>query len=85
MAPAIAATTVNASQINAMTENGIMAFTVTSFPSFSYAASGVLAAAGTECDGTPRGVLRFRNMRRPAEMRSGRNITDPPQRADLLW
>jgi hypothetical protein len=30
MAPAIAATTVNPSQINAKTENGIMAFTVTS-------------------------------------------------------
>jgi hypothetical protein len=33
MAPAIAATTVNPSQINAKAENGIMAFTVTSFPS----------------------------------------------------
>jgi hypothetical protein len=33
MAPAIAATTVNPSQINAKMENGIMAFTVTSFPS----------------------------------------------------
>ena len=33
MPPAIAAATVNTSQINAMTENGIMAFTVTSFPS----------------------------------------------------
>ena len=34
MPPAIAAATVNTSQINAMTENGIMAFTVTSFRSF---------------------------------------------------
>ena len=34
MPPAIAAATVNPSQSNAMTENGIMAFTVTSFPSF---------------------------------------------------
>ena len=34
MPPAIAAATVNTSQINAMMENGIMAFTVTSFPSF---------------------------------------------------
>jgi hypothetical protein len=32
MLPAIAATTVNPSQINAKMENGIMAFTVTSFP-----------------------------------------------------
>jgi hypothetical protein len=34
MPPAIAAATVNTSQINAMTVNGIMAFTVTSFPFF---------------------------------------------------
>jgi hypothetical protein len=34
MPPAIAAATVNTSQINAMTVNGIMAFKVTSFPSF---------------------------------------------------
>jgi hypothetical protein len=34
MPPAIAAATVNTSQINAMTVNGIMAFTVTFFPSF---------------------------------------------------
>jgi hypothetical protein len=33
MPPAIAAATVSPSQINAMIENGIMAFTVTSFPS----------------------------------------------------
>jgi hypothetical protein len=33
MAPAIAAATVNTSQINTKMENGIMAFTVTSFPS----------------------------------------------------
>jgi hypothetical protein len=33
MPPAIAAATVNPSQINAMTENDIMAFTMTSFPS----------------------------------------------------
>ncbi len=38
MAPAIAATTVNPSQINAKTENGIMAFTGTSFPFSSCAA-----------------------------------------------
>ena len=34
MPPAIAAPTVNTSQSNAKTENGIMAFTATSFPSF---------------------------------------------------
>jgi hypothetical protein len=33
MLPAIAAATVNPSQINTKMENGIMAFTVTSFPS----------------------------------------------------
>jgi hypothetical protein len=33
MLPAIAAATVNPSQINAKMENGIMVFTVTSFPS----------------------------------------------------
>jgi hypothetical protein len=33
MPPAIAAATVNPSQNNAMMENGIMAFTVTFFPS----------------------------------------------------
>jgi hypothetical protein len=33
MTPAIAAATVSPSQINTMTENGIMAFTVTCFPS----------------------------------------------------
>lgn len=32
MPPAIAAATVNPSQSNTMMENGIMAFTVTSFP-----------------------------------------------------
>ena len=34
MPPAIAAATVGTSQSNAKMENGIMAFTVTSFPSF---------------------------------------------------
>jgi|HubBroStandDraft_3_1064219.scaffolds.fasta_scaffold429906_1 hypothetical protein len=33
MTPAIAAATVSPSQINTMMENGIMGFTVTSFPS----------------------------------------------------
>jgi hypothetical protein len=71
MPPAIAAATVNPSQMPAITWNPIMAFTATSVPRSSYAARGVLAAAGTKYNATPRGVLRFCNM------------TEPPQRTDL--
>jgi len=71
MPPAIAAATVNPSQMSAITWNPIMAFTVTSVPRSSWAARGVLAAAGTKYNATLRGGLRFCNM------------TDPPQRTDL--
>ena len=47
MPPAIAAATVNPSQMSAITWNPIMAFMVTSVPRSSCAARGVLAAAGT--------------------------------------
>ena len=56
MPPAIAAATVNTSQMPAMTWNPIMAFTVTSVPCSGCAARGVLAAAGPEYHATPRGV-----------------------------
>ena len=56
MPPAIAAATVNPSQMSAITWNPIMAFTVTSVPRSSWAARGVLAAAGPEYHATPRGV-----------------------------
>ena len=65
MPPAIAAATVNPSQMSAITWNPIMAFTVTSVPRSSWAARGVLAAAGTKYNATPRGVLRFCNMTDP--------------------
>jgi hypothetical protein len=83
MTAAIAAPTVNTSQNNAKMENGIMGFTTAiSFPFSSCAACGVLPELSVtlrpaECCGSAT--------RRPAEMCSDRNMTDPPQRTDLRW
>jgi hypothetical protein len=83
MTAAIAAPTVNTTQNNAKMENGIMGFTTAiSFPSLAvwHVASQPLPELSVtlrpaECYGSAT--------RRPAEMCSGRNMTDPPQRTDL--
>jgi hypothetical protein len=64
MPAAIAAPTVNTIQINPMTENGIMGFTVTPSLLSSHASCGVLATAATERNATLR-AARLSGLRSP--------------------